>query len=112
MRRRNLHAGLVVFWIKLRQRGYSRSITGLFRLLRRLKLTPVKPRNPKYIPKPYEQMMYPEQRVQIDVKFVPSACIVGDAKGKKFYQYTAIDEFSRFRYIEAFEEHSTYCSAL
>ncbi len=68
--------------------------------------------NPKYIPKPYEQMTYPGQRVQIDVKFVPTSCIVGNAKGKKFYQYTAIDEYSRFRYLEAFEEHSTYSSAL
>lgn len=32
-------------------------------------------------------------------------------KGKKFYQYTAIDEYSRWRYVEAFEEHSTYSSA-
>ena len=71
----------------------------------------VKPPNPKYIPKPYEQMQYPGQRVQIDVKFVPAACLVGDAKGQKFYQYTAIDEYSRFRYLEAFEEHSTYSSA-
>ena len=30
MRRRNPHAGLVVFWVKLRQRGYSRSISGLY----------------------------------------------------------------------------------
>lgn len=72
----------------------------------------VKPPNPKYIPKPYEQMQYPGQRVQIDVKFVPAACLVGEAKGHKFYQYTAIDEYSRFRYLEAFEEHSTYSSAL
>lgn len=67
--------------------------------------------NPKYIPKPYEQMLYPGQRIQIDVKFVPACCLVGDATGQKFYQYTAIDEFSRFRYLEAFEEHSTYSSA-
>lgn len=39
-------------------------------------------------------------------------CIVGDAKGHKFYQYTAIDEYSRFRYLEAFEEHSSYSSAV
>lgn len=112
MRRRNPNAGLVVFWVKLRQRGYSRSITGLYRVLRKQGQMAVKPPNPKYIPKPYEQMLYPGQRVQIDVKFVPAACIVGDAKGKKFYQYTAIDEYSRFRYLEAFEEHSSYSSAL
>lgn len=33
--------------------------------------------NPKYTPKPYEQMKYPGQRVQIDVKVVPKVCIVG-----------------------------------
>lgn len=112
MRKRNMNAGLVVFWVKLRQRGYTRSITGLYRVLRRQGQMAVKPPNPKYIPKPYEQMKYPGQKVQIDVKFVPSACIVGDAKGRKFYQYTAIDEYSRFRYLEAFEEHSTYSSAI
>ena len=112
MRRRNPHAGLVVFWVKLRQRGYSRSITGLYRVLRKQGEMAVKPPNPKYIPKPYEQMKFPGQRVQIDVKFVPSVCLVGDAADKKFYQYTAIDEYSRFRYLEAFEEHSTYSSAI
>ena len=111
MRKRNMNAGLVVFWVKLRQRGYTRSVTGLYRLLRRQGQMAEKPPNPKYIPKPYEQMQYPGQRVQIDVKFVPESCIVGEAKGKKFYQYTAIDEYSRFRYLEAFEEHSSYSSA-
>lgn len=112
MRKRNMNAGLVVFWIKLRQKGYTRSITGLYRVLRKQGQMAVKPANPKYIPKPYEQMLYPGQRVQIDVKFVPSVCLVGDAKDKKFYQYTAIDEYSRFRYLEAFEEHSSYSSAV
>lgn len=112
MRKRNKECGLVEFWVKLMQRGYTRSITGLYRVLRRQGLMAVKPPNPKYIPKPYEKMYYPGQRVQIDVKFVPSACIVGEAKGQSFYQYTAIDEYSRFRYLEAFEEHSSYSSAV
>ena len=112
MRKRNTNAGLVVFWVKLRQRGYSRSITGLYRILRKMGQMAVKPPNPKYIPKPYEKMLYPGQRVQIDVKIVPTACIVGDAADKKFYQYTASDEYSRFRYLEAFEEHSSYSSAV
>lgn len=111
MRRRNPNAGLVVFWVKLTQRGYTRSVTSLYRVLRRTGAIAVKPPNPKYIPKPYEQMQYPGQRVQIDVKFVPACCLVGAAAGQKFYQYTAIDEYSRFRYLEAFEEHSTYSSA-
>ena len=111
MRRRNPNAGLVIFWVKLMQRGYSRSITGLYRFLRKQRIMAVKPANPKYIAKPYEQMTYPGQRVQIDVKFVPSVCLVNEAKGQKFYQYTAIDEYSRWRFVEAFEEHSSYSSA-
>lgn len=47
-------------------------------------------------------MIYPRRRVQIDVKHVPVACIVGDTEGEKPYQYTTIDEFSRFRHAEAF----------
>lgn len=111
MRRRNPNTGLVVFWVKLRQRGYTRSVSGLYRVLTRSGQMAVKLPNPKYIPKPYEKMQYPGQRIQIDVKFVPAACLVGDAAGQKFYQYTAIDEYSRFRILEAFEEHSSYSSA-
>ena len=117
MRRRNPNAGLVVFWVKLRQRGYSRSISGLYRFLRKRGQMPVKLPNPKYIPKPYEKMAYPGQRVQIDVKYVPQACLVGDAvidaaeNGGYYYQYTFIDEYSRFRYLEAFKQHNSYSSA-
>ena len=112
MRRRNPDAGLVVFWVKLMQRGYSRSIPGLYHFLRKQGMMAVKPANPKYVAKPYEQMHYPGQRIQIDVKFVPSICLVNEAKGQHFYQYTAMDEYSRWRFVEAFEEHSSYSSAL
>lgn len=113
MRRRNPKDGLVIFWVKLRKRGYTRSISGLYRVLRRQNLMAIKPPNPKYIPKPYEQMSYPGQRIQVDVKFVPSSCLKNsEVAGKHFYQYTAIDEYSRWRFVEAFEEHSTYSSAM
>ena len=112
MRRRNPNAGLVIFWVKLMQRGYSRSISGLYRFLRKQKMMAVKPANPKYVPKPYEQMLFPGQRIQIDVKFVPSICLVNQAQGQSFFQYTAIDEYSRWRFVEAFEEHNTYSSAI
>ena len=117
MRRRNPHAGLVVFWVKLRQRGYERSISGLYRFLRKRGQMTIKLTNPKYTPKPYEKMDYPGQRVQIDVKFVPKSCLVGAAVGDAaenggyYYQYTFLDEYSRFRYLEAFKEHSSYSSA-
>ncbi len=110
MSRRNPHTGLVVLWVKLRQRGYQIHYT-IIPLTKKAGLTARKTfLTTKYVPKPYEQMLYPGQRIQIDVKFVPSVMSDGEAKGKRFYQYTAIDEFSRWRYVEAFEEHSTYSS--
>jgi len=56
-------------------------------------------------------MPCPGQRIQVDVKFVPPACLFNEPKSQKFNQYSAIDEFSRWRFVEAFEEHSTYSSA-
>lgn len=112
MRRRNPDAGLVIFWVKLRMRGYKRSISGLYRYLKRQSMVPIKPPNPKYVPKPYEDMLYPGQRVQIDVKYVPSVCLKNPKViSETFYQYTAIDECTRWRFVEAFDEHNSYSSA-
>ena len=113
MRHRNPNAGIVVFWVKLHSRGYTRSISGFYRFLRKRNSMAVKLPNPKkYTPKPYEQMSYPGQRVQFDVKVVPKICIVGQEEPTQWYQYTFIDEYTRFRYLEAFPERSTYSSAL
>lgn len=57
--------------------------------------------------KPYQRAAYPGQKVQIDVKFVPSYCVVD---GMKYYQYTAKDECTRWTYREMYAEHST-CSS-
>ena len=106
---KNKDTGLVVLWIKLKQRGYTRSVSSLYHQLKKLQL---KFNNPKKKiknnkPKPYIQMTFPGERVQIDVKTVPSKCIVHH---EKLYQYTAIDEYSRFRYLKIYNEKSTYTS--
>ena len=113
MRRRNPHDGLIVFWVKLRQRGYRRTPSGLYRCMRRLGVYPVKLPNPKRKHKPYERAVRPGSKVQIDVKVVPKACIAEQAwkQGLRLFQYTAIDECTRFRYVAAFPEQSTYSSA-
>ena len=54
-------------------------------------------------------MKYPGQRVQIDVKVVPRSCIA-DLLLKQ-YQYTAIDEYSRYRILGTYAEQITYSSA-
>lgn len=65
----------------------------------------------KYVPKPYEQMQYQGQRVQIDVKVVTKECRKGEFANEKLYQYTTIDEYSRVRFLKAYKEQSTYSSA-
>ena len=109
MRRRNPDMGLSELWYRLKKRGYTRRPESLFRVLRKLGLSPTAPKAEPYKPKPYEQMTYPGQRVQIDVKVVPRACITDPEL--RLFQYTAIDEFSRLRFLWAYEEQSTYSSA-
>lgn len=54
-------------------------------------------------------MTYPDQRVQVDVKVVPRKCIADPEL--RLFQYTAIDEFTRLRFLTAYPEQSTYSSA-
>ncbi len=43
---KNKETGLVMFWIKLKQRGYTRSCSSLYRQLRKLNLIPEKSSHP------------------------------------------------------------------
>ena len=54
-------------------------------------------------------MQYPGQRVQVDVKVVPLKCLANPEE--RLFQYTAIDEYTRLRYLGAYPEQSTYSSA-
>jgi len=109
MRRRNPNLGMVELWHRLKKRGYTRRPESLFRVMRKLGLFPKGTPKKKYIPKPYESMTRPGQRLQLDVKVVPRNCIANPEL--KLYQYTAIDEYSRLRYLGAYDEQSTYSSA-
>lgn len=97
----------IVLWDKLREKGYTRCYKSLLRAIKRLNLEESPDKRRGYKPKPYQRAEYPGQKVQIDVKYVPSYCVVN---GKKYYQYTAIDECTRLVYREMYEEHSTYSS--
>ena len=77
--------------------------------MRKLGLFPKAKSKKKYKPKPYEAMSHAGQRIQVDVKVVPRKCIADPTL--KLYQYTAIDEYSRLRFLRAYPEQSTYSSA-
>ena len=105
MRRRNPDLGMVELWHRLRKRGYTRRPESLFRVMRKLGLFPGAEKKKAYKPKPYQQMTYPGQRVQVDVKVVPRRCIADPEL--RLFQYTAIDEFTRLRFLAAYPEQST-----
>jgi transposase InsO family protein len=107
----NKTLGLVCLWVHLRKTiGYKRSVSALYRLLRREGIIPPPRRRSRRKPKLYEPILTPGERLQVDVKYVPRVCLVGSLAGKKLYQYTAIDECTRWRYVAVFEELSTYSS--
>ena len=111
---KNKDTGLVVLWIKLQRAGYTRSITSLYRVMQRIGIYNKAPSKKKeYEPKPYEQMRYPGERVQIDVKYVPKKNLTKEVieRDGKYYQYTAIDEYTRKRVLWASKEQSTSASA-
>ena len=106
---KNKDTGLVVLWVKLRKAGYTRSVTSLYRMMIKLGIYKKTPSKKKvYEPKAYQQMQYPGQRVQVDVKYVPMKCLTKELKeqGERYFQYTAIDEYTRMRVLWFAKEHS------
>lgn len=96
----------IVLWNTIRKKGYTRQYNSMIRVIRKLGLDSQK-KHGSYKPKPYMRAEYPGQKVQIDVKYVPSYCV---SNGQKYYQYTAIDECTRIVFREMYDEHSTYSS--
>jgi transposase InsO family protein len=54
-----------------------------------------------------KSQLQPGDLIEIDVKYVP-----GRLKGNRYYQYTAIDCSTRWRWLRIFEEQSSYHSIL
>ena len=108
MRRCNPQLGLVELWHRLKHSGYTCRPESLFRVMRKLGMFPQKKKK-AYTPKPYQQMTHPGERIQVDVKVVPCRCIADPVL--RLFQCTAIDEFSRLRFLAAYPEQFTYSSA-
>ena len=106
--KRHKWTDLILAYQELVERdGYIRSYGGFKRISAKLKAEKPKKKKKKRNPKPYKRAAYPGQKIQLDVKYVPSYC---PTNGEKYYQYTAVDECSRWTYREMYDEHSTYSS--
>lgn len=97
---------LIMLWNSLKKSGYKRSYVSLVRVVNKWTKPEIKAKT-KQKTKPYQRAEYPGQKVQVDVKFVPSYCV---STGMKYYQYTAVDECTRLTYREMYDEHNTYSS--
>ncbi len=60
--------------------GYTRSYGGFKRVAHKLREGKENKRRKKRHNKPYQRADYPGQKVQVDVKFVPSECVVDGRK--------------------------------
>ena len=96
---------MLLAYQELRERwGYERSYGGFKRIAAKLKAEKP-PKKAKRKPKPYQRAEYPGQKIQMDVKYVPRECVVN---GLKYYQFTAVDECTRWTLREMYDEHSTF----
>lgn len=89
--------------------GYTRSLSGMIYAAKRLELVDkVKRRPPRRHDRRFPEALVPGEKVQIDVKEVPYYCLRGKLlrENKHLYQWTAIDECTRFRFLYIFEEHT------
>lgn len=66
------------------------------------------PKKPYRRKKKIEQAKYPGERIQIDIKYVPKECIQFGTCDQKYYQITALDEYTRKRVLRIVDEKSTY----
>ena len=109
LHRRNPHISICEMYGKLRsQKGYSRHPGSLYRIYRALGFTSKAPSTKKKRkPQKYHTPEDLGIKWQMDVKYVPAACYVGEVPDK-FFQYTMIDEASRERFIYPYVEQSSY----
>jgi transposase InsO family protein len=105
MLKRHRWKDLLLAYQELRERhGYTRSYGSFKRIAARLWGTKAR-KKPKRKHKPYQRAEYPGQKLQLDVKYVPTECVVD---GQKYYQFTAKDECTRWTYRQMYAEHSTH----
>jgi transposase InsO family protein len=86
-----------------RDYGIKLSVYGIYRVL--VRAGEVQPRRGRRRKMPvYYQMNYPGQRVQVDVMYMPKMRLKGRPEPYQEYQYTAIDDCTRLRFVKTYED--------
>lgn len=96
---------LKLHW-KLQKEGLRVPVRTIGHIIKKEGLTK-KYRTRKIVYKYIKATRQPGELIEIDIKYVP-----GRIANKRYYQYTAIDVSSRWRYLRIFEEQSNYHSVI
>lgn len=97
--------GLAEVYVQLQKRGYKRSYGSMQVQIKKIPKEKVKLRR-GYTKHEEIRGKYPGDKIQVDIKYVPNECLLFDTMDKKYYQITAIDEYSRKRVLEIVDEKS------
>lgn len=87
--------------------GYSRTYFGFYRYVVKNGLRPSKEERNHYVPQPYFTPEMLGLKWQMDVKYVPLICNIGEFAEERLYQYTMIDEATRERFLYPYKEKSS-----
>jgi transposase InsO family protein len=103
MRHKSLYGPRRLGFYLERDYGIKLSVYGVYRVL--VRAGEIQPRKHRPHKKPvYYQMRYPGQRIQVDVKYMPKIKLGSQPELYQEYQYTAIDDCTRLRFVETYEE--------
>lgn len=108
MLRRNDVYGLAEVYVRCRSKGYSRCFERMCRQIRKKGYRKPQAHRKSYTRYEGLEEKFPGDKVQIDIKYVPQECVRFPSYGLRYYQITAIDEFSRKRVLKIVDEKSTY----
>ena len=103
------HEGLAEVYVQCQRNGYQRSYDSMCKQIREKGWNRTQTPSTKTYPKSKWQptlVDHPGQKVQIDIKYVPHHCILWNSYGKRYYQITSIDEYSRKRVCQIVDEKS------
>lgn len=108
MLKRNGIYGLAEVYVRCQSKGYTRSFGSMCRQIRKNRYRKPAIRRKSYTKYIRMDGRFPGEKVQVDIKYVPDECIRFQSYGCRYYQITAIDEYSRKRTLEIVKEKSTY----
>lgn len=111
MLKRHGRYGLAEVYVRCLKKGYKRSFGSMCRQIRIKKMKPVIKMKKSYTKHNKFTATFVGEKVQVDIKYVPVECILFPSYGKRYYQITAIDEFSRKRILKIVDEKSSYETA-